>query len=73
MFTGNAIGNNEFEFNNVNEGPLSGKGFVRLMDKQKIKKLYSQFFKIQSIDKIEYTENNGKIMISEYVIVCQKK
>jgi ubiquinone/menaquinone biosynthesis C-methylase UbiE len=73
MFIGNAISKNEFEFHNVNDGPLFGKGFIRLIDEQKISSLYGRFFKIQSVDKLQYTINNGIMMISEYIIVCQKK
>jgi SAM-dependent methyltransferase len=73
MFIGGNHNKNEYEFNSVSEGPLSGKGFVRLIDEEKIQSLYARFFKILSIDKLEYTQNNGGQKISEYIIICQKK
>jgi ubiquinone/menaquinone biosynthesis C-methylase UbiE len=73
MFIGKDINENGFEFSNISEGPLSGKGFIRLIDEQKIKTLYGRFFKMLSIDKLEYTQYNGGQEISEYIIVCQKK
>jgi SAM-dependent methyltransferase len=63
----------EFEFSNITEGVFRGKGFIRLIDEQKIKSLYGRFLKIISIDKIEYTQYNGSQRITEYIIVCQKK
>lgn len=73
MFVGKRMKNKEFEFSNISEGPLCGKGFVRLIDEEKISDLYGRFFKILSIDKLEYTQYNGNYKISEYIIVCQKK
>ncbi len=73
MFIGSRLQNDAFEFSNITEGPLSGKGFVRLMDKNKIQTLYSKYFNIISIDKLEYTQYNGSQKTSEYIIVCQKK
>jgi len=73
MFIGDKLPSSSFEFNNVTEGPLSGKGFVRLMNEQKIQSLYSKNFNIQSIDRLEYTQYNGSQKISEFIIVCQKK
>lgn len=72
MFIGNKFDENDFEFKNISEGPLSGKGFVRLINEQKIKSIYERFFKIISIDKLEYTQFNGSQKISEYIIICQK-
>lgn len=73
MFIGEKRDENSFEFSNITDGPLCGKGFVRLIDKQKINDLYGRFFNIRSIDKLEYTQYNGCYKISEYIIVCQKK
>lgn len=73
MFIGEKLLNESFEFSNITEGPLLGKGFVRLMDEQKIHSLYTKNFKIRSIDKIEYTQYNSSQKISEFIIICQKK
>lgn len=73
MFIGKERNAEEYEFTNIIEGPLSGKGFVRLMNEQKIHSLYSKNFNILSVDKLEYTQYNSAQKISEYIIVCQKK
>lgn len=73
MFIGDKLHNETFEFSNITEGPLAGKGFVRLMNEQKINSLYSKNFNIQSIDKLEYTQYNSTQKISEFIIICQKK
>jgi len=62
-----------FEFQNITEGPLSGKGFVRLIDEQQIRNIYGKYFNVISIDKLEYTQYNGKELISEFIIICKKK
>jgi SAM-dependent methyltransferase len=46
------------EFSNVEDGPLKGKGFVRLSSEDSIKKLYGKQFTIESIDYLEYTRDN---------------
>ena len=73
MYIGEKLNNDTFEFSDITVGPLSGKGFVRLINEQKIRTLYSIFFNIRSIDKLEYTQYNGTQKISEYIIICQKK
>ena len=73
MFIGNNSDKTNYEFSNIMDGPLSGKGFVRLMDKKKIYDLYGKFFDIISIDQLEHTQYNGEQKISEFIIVCQKK
>jgi 2-polyprenyl-3-methyl-5-hydroxy-6-metoxy-1,4-benzoquinol methylase len=60
-------------FKDVSDGPLEGKGFVRVMDENDIKSIYGQFFNIKSIDKLEYTRENGSIKISEFIIIANKK
>lgn len=62
----------EFEFNNASDGPFGGRGFFRLSTAQSIRKIYGQFFKIVSLDQITYTLNDGKVTVSEWIIVCQK-
>jgi ubiquinone/menaquinone biosynthesis C-methylase UbiE len=61
-----------FEFKDISDGPLAGKGFVRLIDRVGINELYGKYFQIKSIDKLEYTRNNGSTTISEWVIISQK-
>jgi ubiquinone/menaquinone biosynthesis C-methylase UbiE len=63
---------NKYEFNDVNSGPAKGKGFFRLIDEDEILNLYSKNFKIISVDLLEYTQNNKKEFISEYIIVTKK-
>ncbi len=60
------------EYTDISDGPLEGKGFVRLIDKSSIQEIYGKFFDIKSIDLEEKTYNNGKYFISEWVIVCKK-
>lgn len=62
----------ENEFSNIIEGPLAGKGFIRLVDKNEIALLYGKYFEILSIDKLEYTRYNSTMLISEWIIVCKK-
>ncbi len=61
------------EYNNISDGPLAGKGFVRLMDNESIDILYGSQFKILSIDRSDITVSNGEVAISEWIIVSQKK
>ncbi|MFC1590166.1 class I SAM-dependent methyltransferase [Candidatus Omnitrophota bacterium] len=65
----------DLEYRNISDGPLAGKGFVRLTDNSGIKDLYGEFFKIRSVDKLEYSANSGAaaIKISEWIIICEKK
>ena len=60
------------EYDTVLEGPLAGKGFVRLASKESLYKLYRNYFNITSLDKSDYTLNNGLMKISEWFISCQK-
>jgi ubiquinone/menaquinone biosynthesis C-methylase UbiE len=62
----------ENEFKDISDGPLVGKGFVRLIDYKTIVSLYGSIFKIISIDKLSYTLNNQSETIEEWIIVCQK-
>ena len=72
MFNDKEFGN-KFEFTNITDGPLKGKGFVRLVDYDRINTLYGKLFNILSIDKLEYTQFNSSQKISEYIIICQKR
>lgn len=63
----------KYEFDEVVLGPLKGKGFLRLIDRTGISSLYKKSFKIISVDLMEYTQNNSKQFISEYIIITKKK
>uniref|UniRef100_UPI0040498FBC class I SAM-dependent methyltransferase n=1 Tax=Flavobacterium sp. TaxID=239 RepID=UPI0040498FBC len=60
------------QYNNISDGPLAGRGFVRLMSKDDIKVIYGEKFNIMSIDKLEYTIENENIFISEFIIISKK-
>jgi ubiquinone/menaquinone biosynthesis C-methylase UbiE len=73
MFVGSnprVVGNAEYQ--DIQEGHLIGKGFVRLSSKDALIDLYGKHFTIQAIDKDTYTLNNGKVLISEWTVVCKK-
>ena len=61
------------EFNNISDGPVAGKGFARLMNRDDIHDLYGQLFTIETVDLHEHTRNNQTILNSEWVIVGSKK
>ena len=61
------------EYKEISDGPIAGKGLARLMDKAEISSLYGTFFIIRSIDKLEYTLDNGSMKVSEWIIVSQKE
>jgi 2-polyprenyl-3-methyl-5-hydroxy-6-metoxy-1,4-benzoquinol methylase len=63
----------EKSYTDISDGPISGKGFARLMDLDDIKKVYGSRFDIISIDKLEYTKGYMEQTISEYIIICKKK
>ena len=63
-----AAGENEFK--HISDGPLQGKGFVRLMSRKDIDALYREGFDIKTIDLRESTRDNGAVKISEWVIVA---
>lgn len=62
----------EFEFDHIQEGPLAGKGFTRLADEASVKKIYGDFFKILSLDKLEYTAYNNAYLTSEWIVIAEK-
>lgn len=61
------------EFDEISDGPVAGKGFARVIDRQGISELYGGIFEIVSVDKIEYTFNNGADKVSEWLIVSRKE
>jgi ubiquinone/menaquinone biosynthesis C-methylase UbiE len=69
MFIGQLKENNLLEYSKIDEGPLNGKGFVRLTSKETIKNFYGKNFLIESLDILEYTSHNEKHKISEWVII----
>ena len=73
MFVGNAHPISEnLEFKYIDEGPLAGKGFVRLSSRNLIKKLYCKFFNLRTVDLLEYSRDNGQMKISEWIIIGEK-
>ena len=73
MFIGTNIKENIYlEYLDVKDGPLKGKGFVRLSSRDTINELYGRCFKIESIDYLEYTQYNEKYLIKEWVIISGK-
>lgn len=63
----------ENEYTNIKEGPMAGKGFVRLTPKEEVPAIYGTHFNILSIDELETTSDNGKIRTSELIIIAEKK
>ena len=63
---------NEFEFQNITEGPLSGNKFVRLSNKETIKEIYGKYLSVVSTDHELYTMGNGEAQVSEWNIICEK-
>jgi len=60
------------EVSKATDGPLQGKGFIRLSNENSINELYGDAFCLESIDVIDYTANNQKIRVSEFIIVGRK-
>lgn len=61
-----------WEFTEISDGPVAGKGFARLMDRQEVNSLYGKHFDILSIDRLDYSQHNGKQTISEWIIIGKK-
>jgi len=59
------------EYKNISDGPLQGKGLARLSNRDMIEAMYGKYFKILSIDREDHTRDNGYILVSKWVIVCQ--
>ncbi|MGZ4055726.1 MAG: class I SAM-dependent methyltransferase [Bacteroidia bacterium] len=62
----------DFEFDSISDGPLEGKGFVRLMNENQLRNLYGAFLKVISVDLLEYTSNDKAYTISELISICEK-
>ncbi|MDE2027044.1 MAG: class I SAM-dependent methyltransferase [Candidatus Omnitrophica bacterium] len=61
------------EYSDVSDGPFAGRGFVRLIDREGIGKLYGQFFNLICVDRREYSQDDEKMNISEWIIYAQKR
>lgn len=62
----------KFEYVDISEGPQAGHGFIRLIDKIEINNLYGKCFNIRAIDNLDHSRNNQEILISEWIIICNK-
>jgi SAM-dependent methyltransferase len=60
------------EYDAVSDGPFSGKGFARLIDRKGIDALYGKCFSLLTVDRLEYTRNNEQMLISEWLITARK-
>jgi SAM-dependent methyltransferase len=60
------------QYKDISDGPLAGKGLNRLTPKKGISELYGNYLDVLSVDKLEYTVDNGSILVSEWVIVAKK-
>lgn len=60
------------EYNGVSDGPFANRGFIRLTDRNSISSLYAKQFEILSVDKLEWTNENGSWRVSEWIIICKK-
>tara|TARA_B110000305_G_C19461139_1_gene654469 strand:+ start:2347 stop:3003 length:657 start_codon:yes stop_codon:yes gene_type:complete len=63
---------NKYEFRDSVDGPFANTGLFRLSDSNSINEIYGTQLNILSIDKFIHTRNNGKMKISELVIVSKK-
>lgn len=61
------------EFTNVSDGHFAVIRFIRLTSRAGIRKLYAKLFNVISVDKLEYTNNNGSWKVNEWIIICQKR
>lgn len=74
MYVGNTRKNcGHLEYSDISDGPLANCGYVRLMTGKEIVELYGRHFEILSIDKMDYTTENGMNRIIEWVIVSKKE
>jgi ubiquinone/menaquinone biosynthesis C-methylase UbiE len=61
------------EFETVSDGPLKGKGFVRLSNEQSIKDLYGSIFDGRyTLDELMETREGRTHKVFEYVVVAEK-
>lgn len=61
------------EYTDISDGPFRGKGLQRLVDRKGIEPLYGKYFSILSVDKMDETQNNQAMKISEWIIACKKE
>jgi SAM-dependent methyltransferase len=60
------------EYRAIHEGPLAGLGFVRLSNRESIGELYGSCLRVQSIDRVEFTDHNEQVSVMEWVVVGEK-
>lgn len=60
------------EYRNISDGPFAGKGLARLSSRQDIAEIYGEFFNISSLDRLDYTVNNGSLLVSEWVVIAER-
>jgi SAM-dependent methyltransferase len=61
------------EYTDISDGPFIRLGSVRLISKEGIQQLYGSLFRLISVDYMEYSQDNEKSKISEWVIYAQKE
>ncbi|KOR32309.1 hypothetical protein TI05_08065 [Achromatium sp. WMS3] len=62
------------EYKDIKNGPLEGKGFVRLSNYESINNIYNiEELKVLSVDKLTATYKNQLITVDEYIVIAQKK
>ena len=61
------------EYTKIKEGPLAGKGFVRLTSVEGAHSLYGESFDLISVDRQDLTLNNRTEVISELIVVAEKR
>jgi ubiquinone/menaquinone biosynthesis C-methylase UbiE len=73
MFIGNSYKQySTFEFDEIKEGNLAGKGFVRLINEVHIQEMYGKYFTLKSVDFLSYSSNNKSNIVEEYIIIASK-
>lgn len=73
MFIGKPlVKHSDFEYDEIQQGSLAGKGFTRLIDQNGIKDLYGNIFNVISVDTLKYSNNNQEDIVSEYIVISKK-
>ena len=60
-------------FTDMRVGSLKGRGVAHFFTEKEVEELYGRYFKIISIDRISYTENNGSNFIDTFCIISKKR
>lgn len=61
----------EYEYSEISDGPLAGKGFTRLSSEKTIKRLYSKFIDL-NIDFLNCSVYNRAFTTNEWIIIGKK-